>query len=182
MQSQQPSYCLDANRRTFVRVVKRDARSSGMSMNYTNEHGVRFKVAEHPPNMYTVKYYPGTPWPRTYSSFHCPTDERRREMFFVLNNLRLCTTCNDEVLGYRVDSDRTVCKKCALRNVLTSGTPGEDIPDCPVCYQKMLAVDYSKVTLPCRHDLCRYCISRMTRNNSSVLTCPLCRSQSFHGR
>ena len=160
-------------------------------MDYVNTHGVRFRINE---DRHTseciVKYYTGRDrWPKTYRSFSCSTDEKRREMFFMINNIRLCSTCTHTILEYRIDPDQTICSHCILRR---ESLPNPDeIPECPVCFQKMLAVDSTRKTLACRHQLCVYCFLRMHKPTHVLgpyyepvgkLTCPLCRHEAYYSR
>jgi len=162
-------------------------------MDYTNEHGVKFKLVHRGTNTYTVRYYPGNgrAWPRTYRMFLCPTDECRREMFYILNHSRLCTMCKDDLIEYRAE-DNPICRGCILRKAQEDGRNEESIPECPVCYQKMLVVDSSKHVLPCRHEVCNGCFKRMLKMTThihyngyipvqvGVINCPLCRQEAFY--
>ena len=90
-------------------------------MDYTNTHGVRFKLS-HGSGGYTVRYYAGTgrAWPRTFRVFHCPTDECRREMFYILNNTRLCTTCKEKLIDHRSVDQEPTCQSCVLQRISQS--------------------------------------------------------------
>jgi hypothetical protein len=163
-------------------------------MDYTNTHGVRFKLS-HGSGGYTVRYYVGTTgraWPRTFRVFHCPTDECRREMFYILNNTRLCTTCKDKLIDHRSADQEPTCQSCVLERISQSNVDGSTIPDCPVCYHKMMTIDNSKRVLACRHEVCPPCFRRMIKPTHHVqydgvrpvplgkLTCPLCRHEGFY--
>lgn len=151
-------------------------------MNYTNKHEVRFKILEATVSgFYTVKYYSGvSKWPRILKRFHCPDDETRREMFYILNNSWLCTLCKDTLIG----DSRSTCKSCIT--LVSSQVQDDQIAECPVCYEKMFRVDSTKRTLACGHELCLGCTRRLTRSyhQSSAPTytirCPLCRSQGLY--
>ena len=123
-------------------------------MDYTNEHGVKFKLVHRGTNTYTVRYYPGNgrAWPRTYRMFLCPTDECRREMFYILNHSRLCTICKDDLIEYRAE-DNPIGRGCILRKAQEDGRNEESIPECPVCYQQMLVVDPALRCVLCWHEV-----------------------------
>lgn len=162
-------------------------------MDYTNTHGLRFKLVHRNSGNYLVRYYAGTKsWPRTFRMFNCPTDDSRREMFYILNNTRLCTTCTDELIEHIHIEDEPTCQKCILRKISESGVDGTTIPECPVCYNKMMSVDNSKRMLACRHEVCPPCFRRMIKPTHQVhydghrpvpvggLTCPMCRHEGFY--
>ena len=162
-------------------------------MDYTNTHGVRFKLTHRGVGEYTIRYYiTGKPWPRTFRVFSCPTDERRQEMFYILNNCRMCSTCQEELLDHRYMDDPPTCQGCILRKASQVGTTENNIPECPVCYHKMMSVDNSKRVLACRHEVCPPCFRRMIKPTHQVhydgirplpvgkLTCPLCRNEGFY--
>lgn len=164
-----------------------------MEMDYTNTYDVRFKIIHHSENTYCVRYYPGgKSWPRTYRAFNCPTEECRREMFYVLNNSRLCMVCRDDIINHRGMDGDPVCRKCILRRAQTEALNEECIPECPVCYQKILLVDNSKHILPCKHEICKGCFKRMLKLTShihfngyrptqvGVIACPMCRQEAFY--
>ena len=158
-------------------------------MDYTNPHGVRFKIANKNDVRYDVKYYTGvSSWPRSLGGFRCPTDELRQEMFFILGSKRLCTTCKVELLGHNDDPGKETCQSCILR-VSALGADGAGVPECPVCYQKMLSVDGSKKSLACRHEVCIGCTRKLMKPPAQIhydpargayptwsITCPLCRN------
>ena len=153
-------------------------------MEYTNTHGICFKIHSQENDYYVVKYYPrNSKCPRVFRRFHCVSEESRQEMFFILSKLRICSCCNHALLGYR--DERTVCKDCILR---TSSTQESDIAECPVCFQSMLILDGTKKKLSCQHFLCLMCMKRMAKSTSTVhydqsfgsyvvkeVKCPLCR-------
>jgi hypothetical protein len=157
-------------------------------MDYTNQQKVRFKIAHKNGSRYDVKYYTGvSQWPRNLRNFQCPTDELRQEMFFVLGNMRLCTTCKVELLGHNDDPNKETCQSCILK-VSALGADGAGVPECPVCYQKMLTVDGSKNSLACRHEVCLGCTRKLMKPPTQfhydpsrgtfptwTITCPLCR-------
>jgi hypothetical protein len=152
-------------------------------MNYTNKHDVRFKLLETSVSgFYTVKYYSGvSKWPRVLKRFHCPDDETRREMFYILNNSWLCTLCKESLIG----DSRSTCKSCIT--LASSNVQDEQIAECPVCYEKMYRVDSTKRTLACGHELCIGCTRRLTRSYLGQVTtytirCPLCRSQGLYNQ
>lgn len=163
-------------------------------MDYTNTHGVRFKLLHRVTSGYTVKYYTGSgkAWPRTYRGFHCPTDEYRQEMFYILNNTRLCTVCKVELLDHRCTDENPVCQACVLRKASEACIHEDSIPECPVCYNKMMFVDNSKRILPCRHEVCPSCFTRMLKPSQHVhydghrpvpvgiITCPMCRREAHY--
>lgn len=169
-----------------VRVVKLKRTDALTPMEYVNSHGVRFRINTD----YTARYYTKKDkWPRVYRRFVCLTDENRREMFYMLNNARLCSTCESSLLDYRVDSEQTVCKTCVLRQ--NASPSDDDIAECPICYQKMLSVDCTRKTLPCRHDVCTYCVRRMIRviryvgptcEPIGIMSCPLCRHEAYYSK
>jgi len=157
-------------------------------MDYKNPQNVRFKVYNSSQDRYVVKYYPGvSQWPRALRSFHCPTEETRQEMFFLIGNMRLCNVCQVSLLGHLDDPNKVTCQECILKAAASIGILGEDIPECPVCYQKMLAVDGSRKTLACRHQVCGACATRMSKPAgywhgcpTRTITCPLCRDCSVY--
>ena len=164
-------------------------------MDYTNPQGVRFKVVSYAVgNRYSVKYYTGvSQWPRTVRDFQCPTDELRREMFFIIGSMRLCTTCKVDLLGHNDDPEQMTCQTCILKAVALAGLDGSSLPECPVCYQKMLTVDASKRTLACRHNMCPGCTRRLMKPTGHVhydnlhrpyhawsITCPMCRDVAYY--
>lgn len=162
-------------------------------MDYTNTHGLRFKLVHRNNGSYLVRYYVGTKsWPRTFRAFLCPNDDSRREMFYILNNTRLCTTCQDELIDHRHTEDEPTCQSCILRKISEAGVDGNTIPECPVCYNKMMSVDNSKRLLVCRHEVCPPCFRRMIKPTQQVhydghrpvpvgvLTCPMCRHEGFY--
>jgi hypothetical protein len=160
-------------------------------MEYVNPHGVRFRIKEtrNTPEFVARYYTPNDKWPRTYRTFTCSSEEKRREMFFMINNVRLCSTCTTTILDYRIDPDQTICTPCNLRR--DSLPEPDDIPECPVCFQKMLDVDSTRKTLACKHHLCMYCFHRMHRTTHFLgpyaepvgkLTCPLCRHEAYYSR
>jgi len=162
-------------------------------MDYTNTRGVRFKISYKRETVYKVRYYSGLAksWPRNYRDFHCPTDESRREMFYILNHTKMCPECHDELIDYRHE-DASMCKGCVLHRAQVEGQDEDELPDCPVCYHKMFTVDNSKRVLPCRHEVCDGCFRRMlkatpyTHDNGVMvvsvfsITCPMCRQESFY--
>jgi hypothetical protein len=155
-------------------------------MDYTNPHQVRFKIF---PNG-LVKYYPKvTGWPRTYQTFQCADDDMRREMFYILSTLRLCSICRNCLH----DESRSTCQNCVLREILTSGIQEDQIAECPVCYNKMFRVNGSRKSLVCRHEMCATCMRRMIRpyphahldpiygaRPTCTITCPLCRNKGWY--
>ena len=158
-------------------------------MDYTNPHGVRFKITSRNETRYDVKYYTGvSSWPRSLRSFQCKTDELRQEMFFILGSKRLCTTCKTDLLGHNDDPTKETCQSCILR-VSALGADGAGVPECPVCYQKMLSVDGSKQSLACRHEVCIGCTRKLMKPPTRIhydpiqggafptwtITCPMCR-------
>ena len=158
-------------------------------MNYTNKHDVRFKLLDAPVSgFYIVKYYSGvSKWPRILKRFHCPDDETRREMFYILNSSRLCTLCKETL----IDDSRSTCKHCIA--LAASNVQDEQIADCPVCYEKMFRVNNTKRTLACGHELCTGCTRRLTRSYhityndphrgvipTCTIRCPLCRNQGWY--
>ena len=158
-------------------------------MEYTNEYGVRFKIhAQNNNDSYDVLYYTEKSIrPRKHKSFFMngKKENLQKEMFYVLSKLRFCETCKDKLLGYREDQPK--CQGCSLME--HSNTPEENFSECPVCYQKMFDIDYTKKTLTCQHEICRYCLSRMLKKtrywyNSTIpvgmITCPLCRHDSYY--
>lgn len=161
---------------------------------YTNPHGVRFRILENSQseNKLVVKYYTKeSRWPRVYNTYTCSSDEMRREMFYILNQLRLCAICELTMLN-RNDSARSICHGCTMKQV-SDGTPDETIPECPVCYQKMLRVDGSRRRLACGHELCVLCMRRMLRPSTHIhydmnhgpmvtctVTCPMCRDKALY--
>lgn len=162
-------------------------------MDYVNPQEVRFKICHGVTDRYTVKYYTGvSQWPRILRSFHCPTDVARHEMFFMLGQIRLCQTCKTETLGYIDDPSRMNCQACILKEMSAAGVDGSTLPECPVCYQKMLSVDGSKRRLACRHELCASCTHRLAKRSGHVyygqhgpyasltVTCPLCRDVAYY--
>lgn len=154
-------------------------------MDYTNAHGVCFKIHSEENDYYKVKYYPrNARFPRVYDKFQCRSDAMRSEMFFILSKLRFCSCCSTDLLGYR--DERDVCKACLLRQ---SSEKETEIAECPVCFQSMLTLDGSKVQLTCQHFLCLMCMKRMAKSTAHVhyeqtfgpyvvkqVKCPLCRT------
>ena len=158
-------------------------------MDYTNPQGVRFKITCNDYETYTVKYYTvHSKWPRHHRMYKCTSDAMRSEMFYILSNLRFCTDCQNELLGYR--DERDTCKHCILR--LAQGCPNPEVSECPVCYQPMLTVDNTKMNLVCRHAICTTCTHRLVRATTHVhydqngpyvlnkITCPLCRHVGYY--
>jgi hypothetical protein len=158
-------------------------------MNYTNKHDVRFKLLEEPvQGCYVVKYYSGvSKWPRILRRFYCTDDETRREMFYLLNNFRLCTLCKE----YLVEESRSICRQCIT--LAASTVHDEEIDDCPVCYEKMFRINETKRKLACGHNLCIGCARRLMRSchlnytdpyigpiPTCTITCPLCRNQGLY--
>ena len=156
-------------------------------MDHINPHGVRFRIRESGQNIEARYYTPKDKWPKTYRSFRCVSDEDRREMFFMINSVRLCSTCERNTLGYRDDPDCTNCSVCCLRE---SATPDVDeISECPVCYNKMLGIDATRRTLACKHNVCLACFRRLhrvthymgpTSDPVGPITCPLCRHEAYY--
>lgn len=156
-------------------------------MEYSNKHAVRFKIHEHA-GCYTVKFYSDvSKWPRIYRKFYVSDDETRREMFYILNNSRLCTICQDTL----IDDSRSTCRDCLLR--AAASVPEDDIAECPICYNKMFRVNDTKRKLACGHELCRVCMLRLTRSCSMLyvdpygnprttctIMCPLCRAVGWY--
>jgi hypothetical protein len=153
-------------------------------MEYKNPHGVRFKVYNSRKDHYVVKYYPcAVQWPRRLRSFYCPTDAARHEMFFLIGNMRHCVTCRVSLLGHLDDPAAAACQDCILKEAAAAGLAGGDIPECPVCYQKMLSVDGTRKTLACRHQVCLSCVSRLAKSvyaQGWSITCPMCRDTSMY--
>lgn len=159
-------------------------------MDYRNAQGVRFKVYSTGQDRYVVKYYPGvSQWPRTLRHFQCPTDETRQEMFFLLGNMRLCGTCQVTLLGHLDDPGRGSCQDCILKAAAAAGVRGEDIPECPVCYQKMLTIDGTRKSLACKHEVCAACAKRLSKPTTDYdptygimwsIRCPMCRDVSTY--
>ena len=155
-------------------------------MDYQNSHGVRFKIT-FSGNKYTVKYYaPSRKWPHIYDAYMCTNDKERQEMFFILNNLHFCDSCQSKLMTY-TDS-ATTCKKCTLMRSAIS-VRDENIMECPVCYQKILKIDGTKKELTCKHEMCLTCFRRMMqitgttiRYNTVVpvatVKCPMCRNEA----
>lgn len=161
---------------------------------YVNPHGIRFRIVEstRDPTQLIVKYYtPGMKWPHILHTYTCSTDEMRSEMFYIINQIRFCTLCNVNILD-RENPTRSVCLACTMKQV-ASGTPEENIPECPVCYKKMLRVDGSKQKLVCNHELCATCMRRISRPSNHihydmqlgpmmtmVVCCPMCRTRAYY--
>jgi hypothetical protein len=156
-------------------------------MNYENQYHVRFKVIGSSP--YTVKYYSEhSRWPRIYKKFHCPDDETRREMFYILNTSRLCTICTDTL----IDDTRSTCQECLARAAASSATE-DSVAECPVCYNKMFRINGSRKKLACQHELCKTCMTRLLRPHrvaymdpirgptaTCTVMCPLCRGVGWY--
>ena len=169
--------------------IKKYHRIKSMT-DYVNPHGVRFRLVEstQDPSLIIVKYYSRERrWPQTYNTYKCSNDEHRKEMFYILNNIRFCTICTSTLLD-RNDETRSVCFACSMHQ-FTNGFPEENIPECPVCFKKMLRVDGSRQKLACGHEICVTCTRRISRasnhvhydmNHGPMLTCtvscPLCRA------
>lgn len=163
-------------------------------MDFTSSTGVRFKIYNRGACNYTARYYSGgSKWPRTYRYFHCPTDETRREMFYILGHTKLCTECKDVLIEYK--DDNTVCNHCVLQKASQEGLTGDSLDECPVCYHKLLTVDNTKATLPCKHAVCSACLNRLKRVthtmyadpiwgpvNAWAVTCPMCRDSRLYNR
>jgi hypothetical protein len=141
-------------------------------------------------NTYTVKYYSEkSKWPRIYRNFTCTDDETRNEMFYILSTSRLCTICNDHI----IDDSRSTCQDCMIREGLTNGLTVDQIPECPVCYNKMFRVNGTRRKLACGHDLCTACMRRMLKPHhvlyvhpiggaraTCTIMCPLCRATGWY--
>lgn len=165
-------------------------------MEFKSVYGVRFKVFDQGADRYLVKYYTETSkWPKQYRPFRCSNDEARREMFYILGQSRPCTTCKDELLGYKDDPQATVCKTCQLNELARQGVPGDSLAECPVCYQKILSVDNTKQKLVCNHEMCTTCLRRIARTSHQpyydpvyglttglTITCPMCRDVRNYDR
>jgi hypothetical protein len=154
-------------------------------MDYTNSHNVKFKLYTQTHEWYLVKYYPKqSSWPRNLQRFHCPSDEAKREMFYVLSHCRPCDTCDKSLLTYRVEDAVTTCETCMLTKA--SQAPTDTIAECPVCLNKMLGVDKTKRKLVCNHEVCVTCTNRISKASSYYepgvgicgameVKCPMCR-------
>ena len=163
-------------------------------MDFTSLSGVRFKVYNRGAYNYTARYYSeSSKWPRTYRYFHCPTDETRREMFYILGNTKMCHECRDTLIEYK--DDNTVCNQCVLQKASREGVNGDALDECPVCYHKLLTVDNTKTTLPCKHAVCSACFRRLARMSRTqyadpifgpmsawTVTCPMCRDARLYDR
>jgi hypothetical protein len=162
-------------------------------MNFTSLHDVKFKVFDQGSDRYLVKYYSGVSrWPKIFRAFNCATDEARREMFYFLGQARFCEECRDEILTYTVPAEVKTCRTCTLKKAADNPSI-ELIPECPVCYQKMLQVDGTRKKLACQHTLCVHCCRRMIKHARHVhydmirgpqptwtITCPMCRHQGLY--
>lgn len=153
-------------------------------MKYYNEHGEEFSIKIED-SKWTVRF--GPVW-KVFKVFHVSSDERAREVFWILSRLKNCVGCKRKML--HIDSDKNLCENCnALR--LSLERPREPIQQCCVCYQELFEVLDNKVQLKCSHTICKGCCSRINQPTGdftwdlllgimhlSTVKCPMCRDIS----
>ena len=141
-------------------------------MNYTNEHGVRFKINIERTNWYRTKYYSDrTNRPRRYFTFHCEYETQMRQMFFILSTVRMCPDCHHE--AFRLGD---CCPECKFRRI--ANLPPPPLEYCNVCYLAVFEADNSRLQLTCKCVICPQCSNNMNYmdwvENQMAIDCPSC--------
>lgn len=150
-------------------------------MKYVNEQGEEFSIRIED-SKWTVRFAPA--W-KVYGTFHVTSDERAREVFWVLSRLKNCRGCRRHL-----SSSEELCEPCrALK--LSREPPTEPIQQCSVCYQELFEVLDNKVHLKCKHPVCKVCCSRLCQPSGDItwdfvagimhlgnVKCPMCREVS----
>jgi hypothetical protein len=95
----------------------------------------------------------GPHW-KVYREFTCTTDEHIRQLFFHLDSLKNCITCQS-----KMSTTEAMCREC---NALALSTQRpKSIGECPVCYEHLLDILDNRVSLVCGHELCKSCTVRI---------------------